>query len=81
MLNEEQREWADEDDGELLPCMCTPGMFLKGYPLRLLCVCVCHKEGCFGIISRVSSCVSLLPLREGAAVVRGGQLSGHLICS
>lgn len=38
VLNEEQWEWVDKDDEEPLSYTCTPGIFLKGYPLRLLCV-------------------------------------------
>ncbi len=51
MPNEEQREWVDKDDEEPPSCTYTPGMFLKGYPLRLLHASVCQREGCAGIIS------------------------------
>lgn len=44
VLNEEHWEWVDKDDEEPPSCTCTPGMFLKGYPLRLLCV---SKGGMF----------------------------------
>lgn len=57
VLNEEQWEWVDNDDEELLSCTCTPGMFLKGYPLEgrdvlassrdvKLCFCIASQGGC-----------------------------------
>lgn len=37
VLNEEQWDRVYKDDEEPLSCTRTPGMFLKGYPLTLLC--------------------------------------------
>lgn len=77
VLNEEQWEWVDKDDEEALSCTCTPGMFLKGYPLRLLCVskggmCWHHLQSvklCFSIASQGGCCS-----RQGRATVWASHL-------
>lgn len=62
VLNEEQWEWVDKDDEEPLSCTCTPGIFLKGYPLRLCLkggMCWHHLQGvklCFSIASQGGFC-------------------------
>lgn len=63
VLNEEQQQWVDKDDEEPLFLHVHTWDGLKGIssPDR----CVCRGEGHFGIISGVSSCVSVLPVREG----------------
>lgn len=70
-------EWVDKDDEEPLSCTCTPGMFLKGYPLTLLCeskggMCWHHLQGvklCFCIASQGGCCS-----RQGRATVWASHL-------
>lgn len=79
-LNEEQQEWVDKDDEEpLFPHMHTwdgrKGVFLPDHCLR--------RKG-RGVLASSPGCQAVsLYCQSGrvAAVIRGGQLSGHLICS
>lgn len=70
VLNEEQWEWEDRDDEEPLSWTCTPGMFLKGNPLRLLAICVKGRD----VLASSSGCHAVFlhcPFRDGARVIRG----------
>lgn len=63
----------------LFSCTCTPGMVLKGYPLQT----AAYAEG-RGILASSPGCQAVsLYCQSGrvASVIRGGRLSGHLICS
>lgn len=64
----------------LLSCTCTTGMVLKGSPLRPLRV---PKGGVlFGHhLQGVELCLCIASQGGLLQVIRGGQMSGHLICS
>lgn len=77
--NEEQWDTVYKDDEEPLSCAHTPGILLKGYPLRVLCVCVLKGGMCWHQRQSVKLCFSIASQggccsRQGRATVWASHL-------